>query len=465
MKYPAILNAKNLVLNFYFFRKLSVLVLSIVFLSFQQVSAFTTSDFSCAVQGDFGGTCFYSSDCANDGSTVSSTTDSSSTDSCGCSTGGTSTTSFGPGTLPSYVKEPYNSIFTAAAAKYNIDPAALVGIFYNEQYGFTNSVSTFEQHTWPNPPPPYGSGVPWNNGGGAGAEGPFQFLPSTWTSQGVDGNGDGKADPNDLTDAAFGAAHYLSDGDLGGIKITQSSDEHDITTAISYYYGAGAGIPNTYGEAAYTIYAKVKTDEGASSSGDSTSSVATSGSTTTSSDCGGGTTTSSSTDCSSSGSTVTGDAEILCEAEQYSGIYYLWGGGHDGYANFRQGCPISSLSSAASASTAGDPGPCATDCAGLVSMALDQAFNQTFDWTVDETTGKMVGAGADKWQPIKISQAQPGDIVTFPGHVEIVKSINGNNLVTFGSHYTGTQTSAVTSAPSYWTTGAWHWSGSGSNGT
>jgi hypothetical protein len=458
MKYSGISYIKKSRDSFHFLHKVSFIALTIIIFSAQQAAAYTNSDFSCATQGDFGGTCFYSSDCGNDGSTtLTSTTDSSSTDSCGCTSGSTTTTSFGPGTLPSYVKQPYNSIFTAAAAKYNIDPAALVGIFYNEQYGFTNSVNTFEQHTWPNPPPPYGSGVAWNNGGGAGAEGPFQFLPSTWTSEGVDGNGDGTADPNDLTDAAFGAAHYLSDGDLGGIKINQSSDQHDITYAISYYYGAGAGIPNAYGEAAYTIYAKVKTDEGASTGAAATTSVVSSGSTTTDSDCNSSVTASSSTDCSSGGSTVTGDAEILCEAEQYKGIYYLWGGGHDGYSVFRQGCPISALTSAASSTTAGDPGPCATDCAGLVSMALDQAFNLDYDWTVDETTGHMDGTGSQYWKPISMSNVQPGDIVTFPGHVEIVKSLNNGVLVTFGSHQTGTQTSAVTSTPSYWTTGAWEW--------
>jgi hypothetical protein len=44
-----------------------------------------------------------------------------------------------------------------------------------------------------------------------GAIGPFQFLPSTWEAYGVDGNGDGKADPWDVEDAAHAAARYLRD--------------------------------------------------------------------------------------------------------------------------------------------------------------------------------------------------------------------------------------------------------------
>lgn len=41
------------------------------------------------------------------------------------------------------------------------------------------------------------------------AVGPMQFLPSTWTTWGTDGDGDGTADPNDLDDAAAATARYL----------------------------------------------------------------------------------------------------------------------------------------------------------------------------------------------------------------------------------------------------------------
>jgi len=48
------------------------------------------------------------------------------------------------------------------------------------------------------------------------AVGPLQFIPSTWKSVGVDANDDGKRDPNNIFDAALGAAVYLcrGDGDL-----------------------------------------------------------------------------------------------------------------------------------------------------------------------------------------------------------------------------------------------------------
>ncbi|KOX28287.1 lytic murein transglycosylase [Streptomyces ardesiacus] len=49
------------------------------------------------------------------------------------------------------------------------------------------------------------------------AVGPMQFLPSTWARWGADGNGDGRADPNNVFDAALAAGHYLCAGgrDLG----------------------------------------------------------------------------------------------------------------------------------------------------------------------------------------------------------------------------------------------------------
>lgn len=48
------------------------------------------------------------------------------------------------------------------------------------------------------------------------AVGPMQFIPSTWASYAVDGNGNGTATPLDVNDAALAAAHYLciAGGDL-----------------------------------------------------------------------------------------------------------------------------------------------------------------------------------------------------------------------------------------------------------
>jgi hypothetical protein len=51
--------------------------------------------------------------------------------------------------------------------------------------------------------------IPDDQGGWARAEGPMQFLPSTWEQWGSDGDGDGVADPEDLDDAAYSTTRYL----------------------------------------------------------------------------------------------------------------------------------------------------------------------------------------------------------------------------------------------------------------
>jgi hypothetical protein len=45
------------------------------------------------------------------------------------------------------------------------------------------------------------------------AVGPMQFIPSTWSVVGVDGDSDGKRDPQDIDDAALATAVYLCSGD------------------------------------------------------------------------------------------------------------------------------------------------------------------------------------------------------------------------------------------------------------
>jgi membrane-bound lytic murein transglycosylase B len=41
------------------------------------------------------------------------------------------------------------------------------------------------------------------------AVGPMQFIPTTWSRWGSDGDGDGRRDPQDVDDAAFAAGRYL----------------------------------------------------------------------------------------------------------------------------------------------------------------------------------------------------------------------------------------------------------------
>jgi len=87
-------------------------------------------------------------------------------------------------------------IYAAAAAKYHLGargPGILAAINYVE--------SDFGRSPLP--------GVAPGTQNYAGAEGPMQFLQSSWEAYGVDGNGDGTKDAYDATDAIFGAAHLL----------------------------------------------------------------------------------------------------------------------------------------------------------------------------------------------------------------------------------------------------------------
>ncbi len=56
------------------------------------------------------------------------------------------------------------------------------------------------------------SGMQWytNTHSGAGATGPFQFMPGTWRGYAVDGNGDGVKDIHAAEDAAYAAAKLLA---------------------------------------------------------------------------------------------------------------------------------------------------------------------------------------------------------------------------------------------------------------
>lgn len=77
------------------------------------------------------------------------------------------------------------------------------------------------------------------------AVGPMQFIPQTWERFGVDGNGDGVADPQNIDDAALSAAHYLC---------TDDRDLSDATTWIQAVasYNVGVDYNNKIVDAANT---------------------------------------------------------------------------------------------------------------------------------------------------------------------------------------------------------------------
>lgn len=78
----------------------------------------------------------------------------------------------------------------------------------------------------------------------ARAMGPMQFLPGTWSRYASDGNGDGKADVQNVYDASLAAARYLCSGGLN------LRDRSQVMTAILRYNNSLAYAQNVLGWAA-----------------------------------------------------------------------------------------------------------------------------------------------------------------------------------------------------------------------
>jgi len=78
----------------------------------------------------------------------------------------------------------------------------------------------------------------------ARAMGPMQFLPGTWSRYASDGDGDGKADVQNLFDSSLAAARYLCSGGLN------LRDQSQVVTAILRYNNSMAYARNVLAWAA-----------------------------------------------------------------------------------------------------------------------------------------------------------------------------------------------------------------------
>jgi Transglycosylase SLT domain len=88
----------------------------------------------------------------------------------------------------------YLELYIRAARRYGLDWAVLAGIGRVECDHGKDTDPSCTREGAVNP---------------AGAGGPMQFIASTWTRYGVDGDGDGRADRWDAADAIYSAARYL----------------------------------------------------------------------------------------------------------------------------------------------------------------------------------------------------------------------------------------------------------------
>ncbi|TDW17327.1 lytic transglycosylase domain-containing protein [Kribbella kalugense] len=84
------------------------------------------------------------------------------------------------------------------------------------------------------------------------AVGPMQFIPGTWRAMGVDGDGDGVRNPQDIDDAAMSTAVYLCSGktdlskasDLNAaiLRYNHSQQYADLVISIAKAYAGGSWI-------------------------------------------------------------------------------------------------------------------------------------------------------------------------------------------------------------------------------
>ncbi len=81
----------------------------------------------------------------------------------------------------------FEGVYKQAAAKFGISWEVLYGLHLTESGCREGIISS-----------------------GHGPEGPMQFMPGTWKAYAIDGNGDGRADIDNATDAIYTAANYLA---------------------------------------------------------------------------------------------------------------------------------------------------------------------------------------------------------------------------------------------------------------
>ncbi len=94
----------------------------------------------------------------------------------------------------------------------------------------------------------------------AGAQGPMQFLPSTFAAYAVDGDGDGAADIRNPADAIYSAARYLcanggGKGDVGLMRAIYRYNHANWYVAL--VIRIGAQIAERFGEPPLPVYSPV----------------------------------------------------------------------------------------------------------------------------------------------------------------------------------------------------------------
>ncbi len=204
----------------------------------------------------------------------------------------------------------------------------------------------------------------WNpkaHNAGSGADGLAQFIPSTWATWGIDGDGDGKADPEDPADAIATQASYLCYL-VHFVKDASGLNGEVVDLALAAYNAGPGNVQQYKGIPPFPETTKYVTnirDLAAHKY--------------------------SVPDIGSAG-------PVVQAAAKWIGTMYAWGGGTlDG----------------PSAGSAPDVGVIGFDCSALVRYAYYQGSNQMI--TLPRTAQAQFDA--TKTQQVPANQLQPGDLL------------------------------------------------------
>lgn len=142
--------------------------------------------------------------------------------------------------LPNAVPEVWRNLIMGVAGQYpDVDPRLVAAVLWIENRGWPE----YKTSGW--------------SDSSAGAQGPWQFIPSTWASMGHDGDGDGVKDPNNPKDAVHAAFKHHAGSAGKPVAVTGytgNNPETDFQTTVFnrrgdnlLYYAAkynGSGAPD-----------------------------------------------------------------------------------------------------------------------------------------------------------------------------------------------------------------------------
>ncbi|MFD3834173.1 NlpC/P60 family protein [Streptomyces sp. NPDC058621] len=241
-----------------------------------------------------------------------------------------------------------------------------------------------------------------------GAQGIAQFMPSTWESSGIDGNGDGKRDVWDPEDAIPSAAKYLCDV-AEEVKDVPGDKRNNMLAA----YNAGSGAVRKYGG-----IPPYKETQGYVQSINALANKP-----------------------SGPAGTITAQqvATAINAANTYIGTPYSWGGGNtDG--------PSTGICCSPNGSSGG--GTVGFDCSGLVLYAYAQA-----GISLPRTAAAQYAAS----EPVGSEDMRPGDLVFFGSgpqnihHVGIY--VGGGQMIEAPRPGTAVRYSPISSMPDLYAAG------------